>query len=510
MTIIGALPFLLQNGTTADATEVDADFDAIISDVNANAAHNGVNTDITALQGLTTPIAQAQGGTTAFIKAAGSSTGSANAQVVSAPVPTGFVLGFGYSITFLAGFTNTGGMTLNVNGTGVFLCVKPSPSSLLQLTGGEVQAGNLVTFVFDGAEFVFQGDASQYGGFGPLVSLASATPDLGTVGSHNVLVTGTTTIASFGSSANIVYPIYFVIFNGALTLMQSSALLLQGSANILTASGDTAIALYRGGGNWSLFGYTRANGQPLNFNANFLQGYINSLTLSTAGGSGTMTIAAGEAVDSTNADTLLLVAATSKTTASWAVGSGNGGIDTGSIANNTWYHFYAIKRVDTGVVDVVFSTSAAAPTLPTNYTLYRRIGAGRTDGSAQWTAFTQTGDQFIWAAPVTDVNAIATTAARVNTALTVPTGVVVNAMFRAGINIGGGASGATIFTSLQENDQAPVFGTIADLSNVTGTYASGSFSRLTNTSAQIGVRSANTVATLTVSTYGWVDRRGKT
>lgn len=279
MTIIGALPFLLQNGTTADATEVDADFDKIVSDVNTNAANAGVNTNITALQGLTTPIAQGQGGTTSYIRA-GVSTGSANAQVVAAPTPTGFVLGFGYTITFLAGFTNGASMTLNVNGLGAFLCVKPSPAGPIQLTGNEVIAGSLVTFVFDGGEFVFLGDALQYGGFGALTPLASATPNLGGVPSHNALITGTTTIASFGSSANTVYPIYFLIFNGVLTLTQSAALLLTGSADITTASGDSAIALYRGAGNWTLF-YQKANGAAISATAPTTQVFLS--------GSGTYT-----------------------------------------------------------------------------------------------------------------------------------------------------------------------------------------------------------------------------
>ncbi len=67
MTIINALPFTLQNGTTADATQVMADFDEIVNDVNNNAAHNGVNSDITALTALTTPITPAQGGTNIWI-----------------------------------------------------------------------------------------------------------------------------------------------------------------------------------------------------------------------------------------------------------------------------------------------------------------------------------------------------------------------------------------------------------------------------------------------------------
>lgn len=63
MTIVSAVPFTLQNGTIADATQVMADFNSIKNDVNANAAHNGANNDITSLSGLTTPLSVAQGGT---------------------------------------------------------------------------------------------------------------------------------------------------------------------------------------------------------------------------------------------------------------------------------------------------------------------------------------------------------------------------------------------------------------------------------------------------------------
>lgn len=52
MTISSSLPYNLQNGTTADASQVMADFTQIQEDVNANAAHNGVNSDITQLSAL--------------------------------------------------------------------------------------------------------------------------------------------------------------------------------------------------------------------------------------------------------------------------------------------------------------------------------------------------------------------------------------------------------------------------------------------------------------------------
>lgn len=70
MTISPAYPDLLQNGTPADATQVMADFYQIQNDVNANAAANGANSDITSLSGLLTAISIAQGGTGAKTAAA--------------------------------------------------------------------------------------------------------------------------------------------------------------------------------------------------------------------------------------------------------------------------------------------------------------------------------------------------------------------------------------------------------------------------------------------------------
>lgn len=244
-------------------------------------------------------------------------------------------------------------------------------------------------------------------------------------------------------------------------------------------------------------------------NATLVPNFLSGLTLSTAGGSGTMAIAAGVANDTSNTVLMQLASAISKTTASWAVGTAQGGLDTGSIANSTWYHFYLIERADGTNVDVIFSLSAAAPALPTFYVLARRIGSAKTDGSGHWTAFTQVGDRFIWAAAVADASsANASSAARTALTLTVPTGIVVEALFRATIQPGVGVR--LSFTSLLENDVV-VSDNTADLSgSQSTTLASGSFARLTNTSAQIGYRSDTTGGgQLWESTYGWIDFRGK-
>lgn len=50
--IFNSYPFILQNGTTADASQVMADFNQIANQVNANAANGPLNTNISSLSGL--------------------------------------------------------------------------------------------------------------------------------------------------------------------------------------------------------------------------------------------------------------------------------------------------------------------------------------------------------------------------------------------------------------------------------------------------------------------------
>lgn len=101
-------------------------------------------------------------------------------------------------------------------------------------------------------------------GFGPQVALASAaTTDLGATGANNILVTGNTTITSFGNSAVLTAPIYLLEFSGILTLTNSVNLKLPGGQNIKTSAGDTAEVEFKGAGVWQVRVYTQSNGQAL-------------------------------------------------------------------------------------------------------------------------------------------------------------------------------------------------------------------------------------------------------
>ena len=180
---------------------------------------------------------------------AGTSSGAANAQTVVAPAPSA-----GQQIAFLAGFTNTGALTLNGVAVDKDLINGPAP-----LTGREVYAGNVVSVWYDSGLSVYH--LVAIGNFvqGAVTLASASTVDLGATGSSNIVITGTTAITSFGSSASGTYPLYRVTFLGALTLTENpSSMLLPGGANIITGSGDSLVALYLGSGNWRVLSYSSA------------------------------------------------------------------------------------------------------------------------------------------------------------------------------------------------------------------------------------------------------------
>ena len=340
----------------------------------------------------------------------------------------------------------------------------------------------------------------------PITLASAATTDIGLQNSFAVEISGTTTITSFGTNYNGPR---FLRFTGALTLTQSASLNLPGGANITTVAGDTAIAYPNSALNgWNLTSYQNAV-------SSVMRSSLAGLTLSTAGASATMSIAAGQATDSANA-VVMNTAATSKTTAAWAVGAGNGGLDTGAIANNSWYHFYLIRRPDTGVVDAIFSLSATAPTLPASYTQYRRIGAGRTNGTAQWTPFIQDGDLFQWLTSFADVSVVNPGTAAVLRTMTVPFGINVVALIQVSlINTGTAGTAFNLFSDPAITDVAPstLLSDIAGPANVAGSnaYSAGRLQVRTSNVQNIRTRLSfsDVSVTLTINTTGWIDTRGK-
>jgi len=236
-----------------------------------------------------------------------------------------------------------------------------------------------------------------------------------------------------------------------------------------------------------------------------LRGYLAGLNLANDGVSPNTVIDVSAGICcSDDATTMMSLAAFTKSlAAAWSAGSGNGGLDTGTVAASTWYHVFVIERTDTGIADVLLSLSATAPVLPANYTKKRRVGAIRTDASSHILAFSQNGDEFLWAAAVGDVNVSNLGTTPTLFALTVPTGVKVNALIRAVAT----PSNVTLINSPDEN----AVGTNAPAGNLTigGGETAGGGNTRTNTGGQIRAVANAASTVFQIATYGWTDKRGR-
>jgi len=254
--ITGSKPFTFTPGTTISSSQVNADYDYIINQVNANGAKNGVNSSITALLGITTPLAVTSGGSP--IWTATTIGGTANAITVSSTTPTisSYSLTKGNILSLQPTSNNTGAVTLNVNSLGAVNVFKNTLGGLIALQSNDLTTNQVYSVYYDGTNYML---LNPNEGFGPAFSIASAaTTDLGTGGSHNITITGSTGITSFGSTANVAQPIYYLRFTGAPTLTHNgTSLILPGAINLPAIAGDTALAEYLGSGNWRVAAYNR-------------------------------------------------------------------------------------------------------------------------------------------------------------------------------------------------------------------------------------------------------------
>lgn len=361
--------------------------------------------------------------------------------------------------------------------------------------------GACLTYVSAGPAVAW-GSCAGAGGTGTVTSLAtnngltggtittSGTIGLAAISNNNVLAN-----TSGGSGVPGGVSVVSVLDSALGSTRGSVAERGSGGWVALAPSSGTGLALVSNG----------AGADP-SYQVPALRGYLGGCVMSNDGGNpNTVIDTAACQATSDDAAIAMVLAAFTKSTGAWAVGTGNGCLDTGAVGNSTWYHLYVIERVDTGVVDQLCSISATAPTMPASYTKKRRIGSFKTNGSAQIYAFTQLGDQFIWGSAQIEASGLTVSIAPATITLGgVPAGVSVLALTR-----GYASAGTAWFFLLYSTFETDNISGNWSLVGAANALSGGQFSVTTNTSGQVKVVSSAISVGLFMATYGWVDTRGR-
>jgi hypothetical protein len=250
-----------------------------------------------------------------------------------------------------------------------------------------------------------------------------------------------------------------------------------------------------------------------------LRGYISGFILTWVSGT-LINVGSGMATDSSYAVSMNNNAVLTKNTGAWAAGNNPGGLDTGAFTASRTYFWFVIRNPTSGVVDALFSLSPTAPTLPSGYTQFRRIGALLTDTTPNWVNFMQDGDVFSLASPIPGGGVTNPGTLAFAVQLNSPTGIRLEAKVFLGVLANAGAADQAISWYTTEIgwpvDLAPNFSSVTSMpayaSTMTGTLVIGGISYVfTDTSARIRCRLQQSASgtTLRWTTYGWRDLRGK-
>lgn len=353
---------------------------------------------------------------------------------------------------------------------------------------------------------------------------SDSTVNIGAELTTNIAISGTTTITAFDTVAEGVTRT--VVYTGAVPVTHNAtSLILLGGASRTHAAGDVSVFKSLGSGNWKEIDYAPIGALPLanggtggttaaTARASLgvpLAGYLSpSATLSNNATDATndIDIAAGSAAsDSATPDLMVLgTALTKRLDATWAVGANQGGLDTGTVADGT-YHVFLIKRSDTGVVDVLFSASPSAPTMPANYDSKRRIGSILRE-SGVIVPFNQYGDVFKRKTQV-EVRRSTTPVSNTLLYMKVPAGIKVAPLFVADCQL---SSAGSLIQLMGDGDAATAE---VSVNRVAGTefavnLCTGHF--ITNTAGQLRFTLLNSSGTATearIQSQGWIDGRGR-
>jgi hypothetical protein len=205
-----------------------------------------------------------------------------------------------------------------------------------------------------------------------------------------------------------------------------------------------------------------------------------------------------------------LATMTKRINGTWAVGTGNGGLDTGSPTAGGTYYVYSLRKQSDGSFDAVMSLSASGPTttLLSGYDVVQLLGEIMLDASSFIRPFIQTWNDFMWDAVQSSLgNDLSTGSVRAKALLTctLPTGRRVKGLFSviASTTSGDSGQGVTIADGANINAEKSVSNYVsANLKSISQTVE-----QYTNTSGQVSVAvsSASSPNPTTIKTLGWTD-----
>lgn len=213
---------------------------------------------------------------------------------------------------------------------------------------------------------------------------------------------------------------------------------------------------------------------------------------------------------SDNTGRAVLSAITKRLDATWAVGTNQGGLDTGVKTNSTWYHWYTIYNPTTATSDLIASTNASAPALPTGYTKSSLVESVYVDSGGLIRPFTHRPGFMSLKTTVMDATVAAPVSTnRIPVTISTPLGRVVQAypQIYHSYNVGQGAGVFGYYSCMDEADVTPSVSNFHTQSSEVSTVES-TFSRpiFTNTSSQIGVRFTSTLTRYSINIAGWATK----
>lgn len=251
---------------------------------------------------------------------------------------------------------------------------------------------------------------------------------------------------------------------------------------------------------------------PSKWGYNVASGSIFGLSLSNAADADhDITISIGSSMDSTSIYPLNLASSlTKQIDAAWSIGDAAGGLFSGTVANDTWYHTFLIRKDSDGSIDAGFDTSVTAANIPAGYTAYRRLGSVLTDGSANILPFLQRGNNFMWNAPINEWNAVVGTGSGTSVTISTPFDVKTEAvLFAASTSL----AATTLYmriSNVEATDLAVTFSSATHVNGDTnaGWRSGGIIEVFTDLGSHIRART-DLSSGVVINTLGWNDDRGQ-